>query len=83
MTDALPPIFTNSVAEQTEAGEQLLAPFVAPVSVRERLAHLIAQPLPPRKLQAAFGPAKFRPRSRSNGKGAAIAWDGGRPILAR
>ena len=41
----------NTVTERTEAGEQLLAPFVAPVSVRQRLDHLMAQPLIPRKPQ--------------------------------
>jgi len=35
----------NTVTERTEAGEQLLAPFVRPVSVRQRLDHLMAQPL--------------------------------------
>jgi hypothetical protein len=35
----------NTVTERTEAGEQLLAPFVRPVSVRQRLDHLTAQPL--------------------------------------
>jgi hypothetical protein len=49
MTVALTPTFANAATEPTEAGEQLLAPFVAPVSVRERLAHLMAQPLAPRK----------------------------------
>jgi hypothetical protein len=39
------------VTERTEAGEQLLAPFVTPVSVRQRLDHLMAQPLLPRKPQ--------------------------------
>jgi hypothetical protein len=47
----LAPTFADTAAEQTEAGEQLLAPFVAPISVRERLAHLIAQPLAPHKAQ--------------------------------
>jgi hypothetical protein len=46
-TEALAEIVT----EQTEAGEQLLVPFVLPISVRERLAHLLAQPLTPRKPQ--------------------------------
>ncbi|CAN7220224.1 hypothetical protein LJR220_000729 [Bradyrhizobium sp. LjRoot220] len=41
----------NIVTERTEAGEQLLAPFVTPVSVRQRLDHLMAQPLLPRKPQ--------------------------------
>jgi hypothetical protein len=51
VTVALAPTFGNTPSEQTEAGEQLLAPFVAPVSVRERLDYLIAQPLAPRKPQ--------------------------------
>lgn len=51
MTDALETTFANAATERTEAGEQLLAPFVAPVSVRERLDYLIAQPLAPRKPQ--------------------------------
>ena len=41
----------NTVTERTEAGEQLLAPFVAPVSVRQRLDHLMAQPPLTRKPQ--------------------------------
>jgi hypothetical protein len=51
MTDAFAMTFANAATERPEAGEQLLAPFVAPVSVRERLAHLMAQPLGPRKPQ--------------------------------
>lgn len=51
MTQAPAPAPANTVTERTEAGEQLLAPFVAPVSVRQRLDHLMAQPLLPRKAQ--------------------------------
>jgi hypothetical protein len=38
-------------SEATEAGEQTLIPGVRPVSIRERLDHLAAQPLTPRKPQ--------------------------------
>jgi hypothetical protein len=48
-------LLSNTVTERTEAGEQLLAPFVAPVSVRQRLDHLMAQPLLPRKPQKPLG----------------------------
>jgi hypothetical protein len=51
MTLAPAPTFANAVTEPTEAGEQLLAPFGSPVSVRARLDYLIAQPLAPRKPQ--------------------------------
>jgi hypothetical protein len=45
------PKFAHATIEQTVAGDQLLAPFVTPVSMRERLARLTAQPLAPRKPQ--------------------------------
>lgn len=51
MTNAPASALANAVTERTEAGEQLLATFVAPVSVRQRLDHLMAQPLLPRKPQ--------------------------------
>lgn len=51
MTHAPASALANTVTERTEAGEQLLAPFVAPVSARQRLDHLMAQPLLPRKPQ--------------------------------
>lgn len=51
MTHAPASLLSNTVTERTEAGEQLLAPFAAPVSVRQRLDHLMAQPLLPRKPQ--------------------------------
>ena len=44
---ALEPIAT----ETTEQGEQTLVPGVPPVSLRQRLAHLFAAPLAPRKPQ--------------------------------
>ena len=51
MTHAPASALANTITERTEAGEQLLAPFVAPVSARQRIDHLMAQPLPPRKPQ--------------------------------
>ena len=51
MTHAPASALANTVTERTEAGEQLLAPFVAPVSARQRIDHLMAQPLQPRKPQ--------------------------------
>ena len=51
MTHAPASVLANTATERTEAGEQLLAPFVAPVSGRQRLDHLMAQPLLPRKPQ--------------------------------
>lgn len=38
-------------SEHTDAGEQTLIPVVRPVTVRDRLNHLAAQPLTPRKPQ--------------------------------
>jgi hypothetical protein len=39
------------LAETTDQGEQVLVPGVAPVSLRERLEHLLAAPLGPKKPQ--------------------------------
>ena len=38
-------------AEPTEAGWQMLVPGVRPVTIRERIAHLAAQPLTPSRPQ--------------------------------
>jgi hypothetical protein len=51
VTHAPASALANTVTERTEAGEQLLAPFVAPVSARQRIDRLMAQPLQPRKPQ--------------------------------
>jgi len=53
----------NTLTERTEAGEQLLAPFVAPVSARQRIDHLMAQPLQPRKPQELDIGLESGPRS--------------------
>jgi len=44
VTHAPASALANTVTERTEAGEQLLAPFVAPVSARQRIDHLMANP---------------------------------------
>jgi hypothetical protein len=38
-------------SEPTEQGEQVLVPGVAPITLRQRLATLLAAPLAPRKPQ--------------------------------
>ena len=45
------PAATNIVTETTEQGEQVLAPGIAPVTLRQRLERLLGAPLRPSKPQ--------------------------------
>jgi hypothetical protein len=51
--------------EPTEAGEQMLVPGVRPVSVRERLERIAAQPLTPRKPQKSLDIGLFDEAARN------------------
>ena len=51
--------------ETTEQGEQLLVPGVCPVTQRERLAHLMAAPLAPRREQKPLDIGLFDENARN------------------